>query len=91
MSGRVSNGDLMEVLMEMKGDIGGLKADLQGHVRAFEMHVKDDKRVAEDVQTIKIDAARSIGVARGRATVWSLMGSAAGAALALAVDFFRRS
>lgn len=82
----VSNADLMNVLLTVKQDIGGIKADIVSHAAAFQAHCKEDHELAEDVKQLELSAAR----AHGKRMAFGMIGSFIGAALALAVDFFRK-
>lgn len=82
----VSNSDIMTVLLSVREDIGGIKANLVSHAAAFNAHVKDDQKIVADVQALQISAAK----ASGRRTAYATIGAFVGSAAALIVDYFRR-
>lgn len=72
---KVTNGDLMEVLLELKGDIGGLKASSAGHSAWMAKHVEDDALMAADIKKLQLAHARQ----RGFLTAVTGIASAVGA------------
>lgn len=82
----VSNGDIYNLLVNMRGDLGRLEGKFDGHATAFKAHVEDDKDLAESVQKIQISQARQ----RGFVTALSTVGAVLGAGLGAAIDYFAR-
>lgn len=85
----VTNADLMGVLLGVKGDIGGIQAKLAAHATAFEAHVRDDQRIADNVKALEIASAKAVGVAKGRTTAWGMIAAVASTLAALIVDYLR--
>lgn len=82
----VSNTDLMKVLLTVKQDIGGIKADIVSHAAAFKNHVEEDKELCATVKALELSAAR----AAGKRAAYAGLGGMVGAAFTLAVEFFRK-
>lgn len=82
----VSNGDIYNLLVNMRGDLGRLEGKFDGHAIAFKAHVEDDKAIVESVQKLQIAAARQ----RGFVAAISTVGAVVGAGLGAAVDYFSR-
>lgn len=82
----VSNSDLMNVLLTVKQDIGGLKADIVSHAVQFKQHCAENDELAKDVKRLELGAAS----ASGKRGAYALMGGFAGSLLALAADYFRK-
>lgn len=81
---RVSNSDLMQVLMNMREDLGGIRARLEDHTSAFVKHVSDDELLAESVKKLQLAAERQAG----RASVWTLLYTGISGAIGAAVEYF---
>jgi|HubBroStandDraft_1064217.scaffolds.fasta_scaffold42255_2 hypothetical protein len=93
----VSNADIYNVLINMRGDLGRLEGKVDGQASAFKQHVQDDKdtaaahaasvaTLASGIQKINISSARQRGFVTAIATVGGIIGTALGAA----VDYFAR-
>lgn len=82
----VSNADLMNVLLTVKQDIGGIKADIVSHAAAFKNHVEEDRLLCADVKALELGAAR----ASGKRGAYAVIGGAVGTMLTLAVELFRK-
>lgn len=80
---RVSNDDLMGVLLDIKSDIGSLKQQAAGHTAWMSKHVEDDKALAADVHELQINAAKS----RGFIKAWALVATAIGALVGYFVEY----
>lgn len=80
----ISNDQIYDALLGIKGDIGELKADNNSTRTWLAQHVQDDKELTERVNVLSSSYARQ----RGAAKVWSLIGAATGAALGAAASFF---
>lgn len=57
----VSNNDLLNVLLEIKNDVGQLKQQATGHTAWMTQHVEDDKKMAKDINTLQMQGARQKG------------------------------
>ena len=66
----VTNSDLLSVLMDIKGDVGGLKSASELHLKALESH-------GTRIGVLESSAERQ----KGAAKVWALMGSGLGASV----------
>lgn len=90
MKKAVTNSDLMAVLGDMREDLGGIKAQLESHTKAFTAHLADDQAMAADVRKLQLSAAGRAGVAKGRAGTYGFLGSVFGAVAAFAVEWFKK-
>jgi gas vesicle protein len=68
---------ILQLLMDIKGDVGELKASTQTFADGLKKHIEDDEKLAEDVKTLQLTQAANKGAAR----VWTLVGSGIGAAV----------
>ena len=93
----VSNTDIYNVLINMRGDLGRLEGKVDGLSAAFKQHVQDDKDTAAahlatvaalggSIQKINLSNARQ----RGFVAAISTVGAVVGAGLGAAVDYFAR-
>ena len=81
----VSNGDLMNVLLDIKQDIGGLKTKADGHTAWMTKHVADDALMMADIRKLQDIGASQ----RGASRVWNTLGlGAAGVIGAVAGPVF---
>lgn len=78
----ISNSDLLNVLLDIRGDIGQSQAQIAAVTRAFEAHVVADAAMAADIQKINLGAARQ----RGIFTALSAVGTVLGACIGYAID-----
>jgi hypothetical protein len=78
----VTNSDLFNVLIEIKGDVGGLKATSELQLQALTLHASRIGKVEE-----------SVAKGKGGAKVWAIVGTTAsalvGSAAAAAVEWFK--
>ncbi len=86
MSNEVSNADIYNVLINMRGDLGRLEGKVDGHATALATHIEDDKELTAAVQRIQISQARQ----RGFVAALSTVGAVVGAGLGAAADYFAR-
>jgi hypothetical protein len=82
----VSNGDIYNLLVNMRGDLGRLEGKVDGHASKLSDHIEDDRRLTDAVQKLQIGAARQ----RGFVAAISTVGAVIGAALGAAVDYISR-
>lgn len=93
----VSNADIYNLIVNMKGDLGRVEGKIGGMADAFKAHVEDDKvvaaahlasvaAVANEVVKLKLSNARQ----RGFVAAISTVGAVVGAGLGAAVDYFAR-
>ena len=73
----VSNDTLYNVLLEIKEDIGSLRAAQVSHLAAFQTHLEESKRLSKDVVDINMRLAKQSGAVR----VWGLVATGAAAAV----------
>lgn len=74
----VSNGDLMMVLLEIKDDMGSLKAKAEGHTAWMTKHVEDDKVLAGKIADIQLIQAKQRGFLTAIGVIGSILGSVGG-------------
>lgn len=90
MANEVSNSDIYNVLINMRGDLGRLEGKVDGHAVALNTHIADDKvsdaAFNEALTKIQMAGARQ----RGFVTAISLFGGVVGTALGAAADYFAR-
>ncbi len=82
----ISNDQLYDTLLGIKGDIGALQATVESHKNVFETHVEADRRVAERVSKIELKLANHAGGSR----VWALVAGAVGSVLGVAAAFWMK-
>lgn len=83
---KVSNSDLMGVLLDIKSDIGALKQASSSHTAWMTKHVEDDKAMADDIRQLQLGVARQ----RGAVRVLAAVATAAGAAIGYFMDILLR-
>lgn len=74
---------IYNVLMDIKGDVGAVKAIAENTRQVLKQHVEDDKVLTDRVRRVELAQAK----ARGAAKVWTLVGGTLGASLASGVTF----
>jgi hypothetical protein len=80
MSEGPTNGDIYDMLLTIKGDIGGLKASSDIHLAGLQNH-------SERIGKLEVDSGRQ----KGAATAWGVVAGAATAIVTAAVPYlFRR-
>lgn len=77
----MSDQRIMDILLEIHGDIGQLKGTTTAFAAGLAKHVADDEAMAADIKQLQLTQASNKGAAR----VWTLVGSGIGAALGSAV------
>jgi hypothetical protein len=82
----VSNGDIYNLLMNMRGDLGRIEGVAKGTADRLAEHIEDDRRLSDSVQKLQIGAARQ----RGFVAAISTVGAVVGAGLGAAVDYISR-
>lgn len=80
----ISNDQIYDALLGIKGDIGSLQATVEQHQFAFAKHVTEDLVVAQDVTKIRLHLAKQAGAAR----TWGLIATAAGTLAGGVAGFF---
>jgi F0F1-type ATP synthase assembly protein I len=87
MSDNISNTDLMNVLLSLKGDVGELKGHVSGTQLILAAHILEDKALTADVQKLQFSQQRQ----RGFVAAVSAIGAVVGAGIGVVVDLFVRS
>jgi len=82
----VSNDQLYEILCDIKGDVGEIKASAAGTHAWLAKHVEDDAAMARDIKTLQLSGARQ----KGFMTALAATGSALGAGLGYLVEYLHR-
>jgi hypothetical protein len=86
----VSNADIYNVLINMRGDMGRLEGKLDGHAETLARHIEDDDRR----EIAKVEAIRKLELIhakqRGFVAAISTLGAICGAVLGAAADYFSR-
>ena len=82
----VSNGDIYNLLVNMRGDLGRLEGKVDGHASKLSDHIEDDRRLTDAVQRLQLSSARQ----RGFVAAISTVGAVVGAGLGAAADYFAR-
>lgn len=80
----VSNADIYNVLLGMKGDLGRLEGKIEGHGTTLATQKSEHDALAGSVQKLQISQARQRGFVAALSTVGAVMGAGLGAA----VDYF---
>jgi hypothetical protein len=90
MSNEVSNADIYNVLINMRGDLGRLEGKVDGHASTLATHIADDKvndaALTAALQKIQISQARQ----RGFVAALSTVGAVIGAGLGAGIDYLAR-
>jgi hypothetical protein len=90
MSNEVSNADIYNLIVNMKGDLGRVEGKISGMADAFKAHVEDDKvvaaahlasvaTVADEVVKLKLSGAKQRGFVAAISTVGAVLGTGLGA------------
>jgi len=82
----ISNADIYNVLINMRGDLGRLEGKVDGHASTLATQKGEHDMLAGTVQKIQLGQARQ----RGFVAAISTIGAVAGTALGAAVDYFSR-
>lgn len=83
----VSNADIYNVLINMRGDMGRFEGKLEGFGLKLSDHIEDDKKQAAALQAIQISQARQRGFVAAISTIGAILGAALGAV----ADYFSRT
>lgn len=90
MANEVSNADIYNVLINMRGDLGRLEGKVDGHATTLATHIADDKvdnaALVAAVQKLQLTNARQ----RGFVAAISTVGAVLGAGLGAVVDYLAR-
>ena len=78
MSNEVSNADIYNVLINMRGDIGRLEGKVEGFGEKLAAHVLDDKALSESVQKLQLSQARQRGFVAAISSVGAIVGAGIG-------------
>lgn len=73
---------VLETLFEIKGDVGEMKASLRALNAWMEQHASEDREAHERIAELELNSATR----RGRASVWHLMATGAGATIGFLAD-----
>ncbi len=84
MAKPVSNQQLMDVLFEMKGDVGALLGSVENLSKVLGKHIEDDKGMASDISEIQLRQARQ----KGAIAAVTGLGSIAGAVIGYAISIW---
>ncbi len=88
MANEVSNADIFNALMNMRGDISRVEGKIDGHSTTLKTHISDDKvthaALVASVRDLQISQARQ----RGFITGISALGGIIGTAITLGVKYF---
>lgn len=91
MSGDITNGDLLRVLMGIREDVGSLKSTAESTKDWLDSHVAEDHQrfaaLDKDVTKLQLDQAKQSGATR----VWGLMATAAGTIAGIVVSYFHKN
>lgn len=79
--------DLYSVLLEIKEDIGAIRATTEATSKVLAQHVEDDKKLTERVLKMELAQAKT----KGSAKAWASMGAVGGAVLGYLATFFAGS
>jgi hypothetical protein len=82
----VSNGDIYNLLVNMRGDMGRLEGKMEGYTTTLATQKSDHDVLAGSVQRLQLSQAKQ----RGFVAAISTVGAVAGAALGAAADYFSR-
>lgn len=77
----ISNADIYNVLLELKGEIGELKGTMTSSNRAFSEHLLTDAAMAKDINSLQMNAARQRGIMAALTTVGTVLGAVIGYAI----------
>lgn len=77
------NDPVMDALLDIKGDVGEVKASLRSMNAWMEQHAREDREAHERITAIELRAATQ----RGRASVWHIIATGAGALFGYFVQF----
>lgn len=86
MANEVSNADIFNLLVNMRGDMGRIEGTVKGFGENLSKHIEDDKDLSAAVQKLQISQARQ----RGFVAALSTVGAVVGAGLGAAVDYLSR-
>jgi hypothetical protein len=82
----VSNADIYNLLVNMRGDLGRVEGKVDGHSAALIAQKSEHDNLRDGVQRLQLAQARS----RGFVAAISTVGAVVGAGLGAAVDYFSR-
>lgn len=82
----VSNGDIYNLLVNMRGDLGRLEGKVDGHADKLSAHIQDDKELTASVQKLQQSSDRQRGFMAAISTIGAVVGAGVGAA----VDYISR-
>lgn len=77
----VTNDVLLNAILELKGDVGTLLANVESQKTNLANHIQDDLTMASDIAVLKTAAAERKGATRVMHAVSGGLGGIAGAAL----------
>jgi hypothetical protein len=80
------NDPILEALLDIKNDVGEVRAKIGALEVWLTQHVADDTVDHERIRKLEMADA----VARGKASVWQLASVAAGSALGWAIEYFMK-
>lgn len=81
MANEVSNAEIYNVLINMRGDLGRLEGKVDGHANTLKAHVDDDKvthaALVASVQTLQVYQARQRGFITAVSAIAGTIGAGA--------------
>ena len=80
------NDPILEALLEIKSDIGEVRAKIGSLEVWITSHVAEDQRAHESIRRLEMAGA----VAKGKAYVWHLVAIAGGSGLGWAVEYLMK-
>lgn len=69
----MSDDPVMQALLAIKTDIGTLNGTMEAHVRAFQVHVEQDRLMAEQITGLRLHNAQAAGAGSAKARMWSIL------------------
>ena len=85
----VTNKQLYDVLLDLKGDVSDLIATTRAHQEVFTKHVEDDEKMAADILALKLIGAKQKGVARAWGMIATGAATIGGIGAALAANLLK--
>jgi hypothetical protein len=79
----VSNADLMKVLLDVRGDIGALQADVRNTASTLQSHIEEDRGLTTRVGNLESYRANQTGKASVWGLIWAGLGSISGSLITL--------
>jgi hypothetical protein len=84
----MSEQEIYNVLLDIKEDVGAVKAMSEAHKEALEKHIEKTESLSAAVRKVELAQARQKGAARVYSAMGGVMGAFLGAAATYAVETF---